>query len=195
MGGVPLPEGYHSVNPYIVVDDAERLIDFLVRVFAGVEQGRSLRLDGRIDHGDVRIGDSLVMLSEASEQYPARPCVHFVYVPDVDVTYRAALAAGAPGAVPVIDARRKEIFVLSSGHVRCLAPASLEVDPGRTYVGDGAVRYRATIEAAGGVVPADESELHLPRARFHAQLADRGGPAEQVEPVYVRAPDAEKALA
>jgi hypothetical protein len=43
-----------------------------------VEQGRSLRPDGRIDHGDIRIGDSLVLLSEASEQYPARPCVHFV---------------------------------------------------------------------------------------------------------------------
>jgi len=95
MGGVPLPEGYHSVNPYIVVDDAERLIHFLVEVFGAVEQGRALRPDGRIDHGDVRIGDSLVMLSEASEQYPTRACVHFVYVPDVGATYRAALAAGA----------------------------------------------------------------------------------------------------
>ena len=73
MGGVPLPEGYHSVNPYIVVDDAERLIHFLVEVFGAVEQGRALRPDGRIDHADVRIGDSLVMLSEASQQYPADP--------------------------------------------------------------------------------------------------------------------------
>ena len=95
MGGVPLPEGYHSVNPYIVADDTERLIDFLVKVFGAVEQGRALGPDGRIDHADVRIGDSLVMLSEASAAYPARPCVHFVYVPDVDVTYRTALAAGA----------------------------------------------------------------------------------------------------
>jgi PhnB protein len=61
-----------------VVDDAERLIGFLAEVFGAVEQGRSLRPDGRIDHGDVRIGDSLVMLSEASQQYPARPCVHAV---------------------------------------------------------------------------------------------------------------------
>lgn len=59
------------------------------------EQGSSLRPDGRIDHGDVRIGDSLVILSEASQQYPARPCVHFVYVPDVEATYRAAPASGA----------------------------------------------------------------------------------------------------
>jgi PhnB protein len=103
MCGVPLPEGYHSVNPYIVADDAERLIEFLVQVFGAVEQGRSLRLDGHIDHADVRIGDSLVMLSEASEQYPARPCVHFVYVLDVDATYRAALVAGATSILKPTD--------------------------------------------------------------------------------------------
>jgi len=91
------------VNPYIVVDGAERLIDFLVEVFGGVEQGRSLRPDGRIEHGDVRIGDSLVMLSEASEAYPARPCVHFVYVDDVDATYRAGLAAGATSILAPTD--------------------------------------------------------------------------------------------
>ncbi len=106
-----------------------------------------------------------------------------------------ALAAGAAGAVPVIDARRREVFVSVSGHVRCLAPDVLEVDVGRTYVGSGAVRYRAVIEAAGGVVPPDESELHLPRARFHAGLAHDAGPAELVEPIYARPPDAEKAVA
>jgi tRNA threonylcarbamoyladenosine biosynthesis protein TsaB len=116
-------------------------------------------------------------------------------LPVAGVSTPAALAAGAPGAVPVIDARRGEIFTVVSGHVRCLAPDMLEVDSGRTYVGDGAVRYRATIEGAGGIVPPDGSELHVPRARFHAQLAGEGGPAEQVEPVYVRAPDAERALA
>jgi hypothetical protein len=70
-----------------------------------------------------------------------------------------------------------------------------DVDPGRTYVGDGAVRYRAAIEAGGGVVPPDDRDVHVPRARFHARLAGEGGPAEHVEPVYVRAPDAEQALA
>jgi uncharacterized glyoxalase superfamily protein PhnB len=91
-----LPEGYHSVNPYIVVDDAERLIEFLAVVFGGREQGtRELKPDGRIGHADVRIGDSLVMVSDSSEAYPARPSVFFVYVDDVDATYCAALAAGA----------------------------------------------------------------------------------------------------
>jgi len=81
-----------------------------------------------------------------------------------------ALAAGAPGAVPVIDARRGEIFTAVLGHVMGLTPDTFEVIVGRTYVGDGAVRYRAGIEAAGGAVPPDTSELHVPRARFHAQL-------------------------
>jgi tRNA threonylcarbamoyladenosine biosynthesis protein TsaB len=111
-------------------------------------------------------------------------------LPVAGVSTLEALAAGAPGAVPVIDARRGEVFTVVCGHVRCLAPDVVEVDHGRTYVGDGAVRYRETIEAGGGVVPPDDSELHLPRARFHAQLAGEGGPAELVEPVYVREPDA-----
>jgi tRNA threonylcarbamoyladenosine biosynthesis protein TsaB len=116
-------------------------------------------------------------------------------LPVAGVSTLEALAAGAPGAVPVIDARRREVFALLSGHVRCLAPDVLEVDPARTYVGDGAVRYRAVIEAAGGVVPPDRNEVHIPRARFHALLARDAGPAELVEPVYLRVPDAEQAIA
>src|SRR5437870_10365281 len=80
MAGVPLPEGYHSVNPYIVVDGAEGLIQFLVDVFGAKEIERELRSDGRIEHGEVRIGDSIVMVSEATERYPARPCVQFAYL-------------------------------------------------------------------------------------------------------------------
>ena len=105
-----------------------------------------------------------------------------------------ALAAGVPGAVPVIDARRREVFVLEGGEPRCLAPADLDVEAGRAYVGDGALRYRETIEAAGGVVPPDD-ELHVPHARLHVLLAGPGGPAERVEPLYLRVPDAEQAIA
>jgi tRNA threonylcarbamoyladenosine biosynthesis protein TsaB len=116
-------------------------------------------------------------------------------LPVAGVSTLEALAAGAPGAVPVIDARRGEIVVLASAQVRLLAPAELDVEADRTYVGDGAVRYRATIEAGGGVVPDDDSEVHVPRARFHARLAGEGRPAEEVEPLYLRVPDAERALA
>jgi tRNA threonylcarbamoyladenosine biosynthesis protein TsaB len=101
------------------------------------------------------------------------------------------LAAGAPGALPVIDARRGEVFVLLS-EPRVLAPAELELLPGTVCVGSGAVRYRSVLEAAGGSVPPDGDERHLPRARFHARLARDFGPAELVEPVYLRVPDADK---
>jgi tRNA threonylcarbamoyladenosine biosynthesis protein TsaB len=105
-----------------------------------------------------------------------------------------ALAAGAPGAVPVLDARRGEVFTRTDGAgAAVLAPEDLEVEAGRTYVGDGAVRYRTPIEERGGRVPPDESDLHIPWARHHAALARDFGPAELAEPLYLRVPDAEKA--
>jgi tRNA threonylcarbamoyladenosine biosynthesis protein TsaB len=116
-------------------------------------------------------------------------------VPVAGVSTLDALAAGAPGAVPVIDARRREVFASVDGGPRCLAPGELAVEPGREYVGDGAVRYRATIEEAGGVVPPDGDERHVPCARHHARLARDAGPAELVEPVYLRVPDVDKAAA
>jgi tRNA threonylcarbamoyl adenosine modification protein YeaZ len=109
-------------------------------------------------------------------------------IPVAGISTLAALAAGAPGAVAVIDARRREVFVPGS----VVAPGELDVEAGRTYVGNGAVRYRDLLEAAGAEIPPDGDERHLPRARFHAQLARDFGPAEQVEPLYLRLPDADK---
>jgi tRNA threonylcarbamoyladenosine biosynthesis protein TsaB len=112
-------------------------------------------------------------------------------VPVAGVSTLVALAAGAPGAMPLIDARRREVFVLQ-GEPRVVAPADLELDPGTVCVGNGAVRYRSVLEAAGAEIPADDDERHLPRARFHAQLARDFGRAETVEPLYLRIPDADR---
>jgi tRNA threonylcarbamoyladenosine biosynthesis protein TsaB len=101
-----------------------------------------------------------------------------------------ALAAGAPGAIPVIDAKRREVFVPGP---RVVAPAVLEIEPGVVYVGDGAIRYRAVFEQAGAEVPPDEDERHRPWARFHAALAGDFGPVDELEPLYVRLPDAVEA--
>jgi tRNA threonylcarbamoyladenosine biosynthesis protein TsaB len=113
-------------------------------------------------------------------------------LPLAGVSTLDALAAGAPGATPVIDARRREVFALVGGEPTVLAPADLPVEPGATFVGDGAVGYREVLEAAGGVVPPDDSELHLPRARFHASLATEFGLPEAVQPMYLRIPDVDR---
>jgi tRNA threonylcarbamoyladenosine biosynthesis protein TsaB len=112
-------------------------------------------------------------------------------VPAAGVSTLDALAAGAPGALPVVDARRGEVFVLQ-GEPKVLAPAAFEVVPGTLLVGSGAVRFRDLFESAGAEVPPDADERHLPRARFHAQLASGFGPAEEIEPLYLRLPDADR---
>jgi tRNA threonylcarbamoyladenosine biosynthesis protein TsaB len=103
-----------------------------------------------------------------------------------------ALAAGAPGAVPIVDAGRREVFTLVDGAPAVAAPDELRLEPGTTCVGDGAVRYREVFESLGATIPPRESELHLPRARFHAELAREFVDPETVEPLYLRLPDAEK---
>jgi len=115
-------------------------------------------------------------------------------LPTAGVSTLDALAAGAPGALPVIDARRGEVFV-RRGSPTCTRPEELDVAPGTVCVGDGAVKYREILEAAGAEVPPEASELHVPWARLHAGLATDFGPAERIEPIYLRVPDAEKAVA
>jgi tRNA threonylcarbamoyladenosine biosynthesis protein TsaB len=115
-------------------------------------------------------------------------------VPVAGVSTLHALAAGAPEAVPVIDARRREVFTLAEGEPVCISASDMRVEPARVYVGDGAVRHRDAIVGAGGVVPADDATEHVPWARHHAALARDFGPGEAAEPIYLRVPDAEKAL-
>jgi tRNA threonylcarbamoyl adenosine modification protein YeaZ len=122
----------------------------------------------------------------------ARSLAFALGVPVAGVSTLDALAAGAPGSVPVIDARRREVFVSDGSEPRVLAPHDVVVRPGTLYVGNGAVRYRSILAERGAEIPPDGDERHLPRARFHAQLAQDFGPAELVEPLYLRLPDADK---
>lgn len=92
----PIPDGYHSVNTIINVPDAAGLIGFVVATFEATEVGeRDLLPDGRVGHAKVRIGDSIVMIAQASEAAPARPCVVFVFTDDPDAVHAAAVEAGA----------------------------------------------------------------------------------------------------
>jgi PhnB protein len=94
--GLSFAPGYHSVNPYFLVRGVEGFIEFLTEVFDGREETKfkEVRADGLIDHADVFIGDSIVMMSDADSTNPPRPSVALVYLPDVDSTYRKALDRG-----------------------------------------------------------------------------------------------------
>ena len=102
-----------------------------------------------------------------------------------------ALASSEAGALPVIDARRGEVFVPGPRAVRPEEARSA----GRVCVGNGAVRYRDVLEAGGATIPPDDDPRHVPRASLHAALAGAFGPVDAIQPLYVRAPDAERWLA
>jgi tRNA threonylcarbamoyladenosine biosynthesis protein TsaB len=121
----------------------------------------------------------------------ARGLAFSLDLPVAGVSTLAALAAGAPGATPVIDARRREVFVLRD-EPQVMLPTELEPAAGDVLVGSGAVRYRDVFEAASAVVPPDNDERHLPRARFHAQLARGFTAAENIEPLYLRTADVDR---
>lgn len=90
------PECYTSVSPYLVVSDAAATIKFLKEIFSASELRRFPGPDGRrIMHAELRIDDSIVMLGEAAEGWPATPSHVHVYVADVDAVFRSAIAAGA----------------------------------------------------------------------------------------------------
>ncbi|HJQ25373.1 MAG TPA: VOC family protein [Blastocatellia bacterium] len=95
MAVKPIPEGYHTVTPYLVVEGAAKLIDFLKAAFGAQEVFRMPGKDGTVGHAEVRIGDSMIMLADAQAGYPARPSMICLYVEDVDATYQRALEAGA----------------------------------------------------------------------------------------------------
>lgn len=113
-------------------------------------------------------------------------------VPGAGIATLDALATAHPGAYPIVDARRREVFVTG---LRAVSPDDLDLEPGTLCVGDGAVRYRATFERMHAVVPPDDDPVHVPHARLHAALATDYGPVDAIEPIYVRMPDAEAARA
>ncbi|GIW42756.1 MAG: hypothetical protein KatS3mg077_0038 [Candidatus Binatia bacterium] len=90
----PIREGFHTVTPYLLVEGAARLIDFLSAAFDAEILDRKFRPDGTVIHAELRIGDSMVMLGEASSEFRPIPASVYLYVPDCDRVYQQALAAG-----------------------------------------------------------------------------------------------------
>jgi uncharacterized glyoxalase superfamily protein PhnB len=90
----PIPDGAHTVTPYLVVEGVPKLIDFLKQAFGAQEAGRMARPDGGVMHAEVKIGDSTVMMGEPMGDWKAKPCSLYLYVEDVDAVYRRAIQAG-----------------------------------------------------------------------------------------------------
>ena len=97
------PAAYTSLSPYLVVSGAQQVIDFAQAVFGATELRRFERPDGAILHAEVRIDDSVLMLSDATDGYPPMPSMVHLYVPDVDLVFGKAIAAGATA----VDAPRQ----------------------------------------------------------------------------------------
>ncbi|MBK5962681.1 glyoxalase [Thiocystis minor] len=107
----PIPDGYHSITPYLSIQGAAAAIDFYQRALGATESFRLAAPDGTIVHAEIRIGDSVVMLADSCASSPFRsPAalsgssvgLHF-YIEDVDTLFARALAAGATAVEPLKD--------------------------------------------------------------------------------------------
>jgi uncharacterized glyoxalase superfamily protein PhnB len=103
MAARPIPEGFHTVTPYLLVRGAAKLIDFLKRAFEAKEIERMRRQDGTIMHAEVRIGDSIVMMAEPTGDFAPMPSAMYLYVTDTDAVYRRAVQAGATSVMEPVD--------------------------------------------------------------------------------------------
>ena len=107
----PIPDGYHSITPYLSIKGAADAIDFYKRAFGATEVMRFPHPDGRVGHAEVKIGDSRVMLADEFPEMDFRsphafggsPVHIHLYVEDVDAVVKQALAAGAKVHKPVQD--------------------------------------------------------------------------------------------
>ena len=89
------PTEYHTITPYLIVKGADKLISFLVDTFDAQQKMCMKDDDGSVRHAEIRIGDSLLMISEAREEFPANDSMLHLYVPDVDATFARAIENGA----------------------------------------------------------------------------------------------------
>ena len=107
----PIPEGYHSLTPYLIVNDAAGAIAFYKEAFGAAEVMRMAAPGGRVGHAELKIGDSRIMLADEFPDMGARspkaiggsPVSLHLYVEDVDAVAKRAVAAGAKEVRPVKD--------------------------------------------------------------------------------------------
>jgi len=105
----PIPDGYHNLTPYLIVDGAAKAIDFYKKVFGATEKMRMPAPGGKVGHAELTLGDSMIMLADELPEmdhrgphaYKGAAVSLMVYVQDVDATVKTALASGAKVIRPV----------------------------------------------------------------------------------------------
>ncbi|MBQ0733786.1 VOC family protein [Aquimarina celericrescens] len=95
MQRMKITAGHQQAMPYLVIEKAEDFIDFIRKIFNAQEMIRTLDTNHRIRHSEIKIGDSTILLAEASKSYPSHPGSMYVYVKDTDQTYYDAIDAGS----------------------------------------------------------------------------------------------------
>lgn len=104
-----VPQGYYTVTPSLVLDDAAVAIDWYRKTFGAEELSRALGADGKVMHAEIRIGNSRIMLhdammgSKSPKSLGGSPASLWLYVDDCDVLFNRAVAAGAEATMPVGD--------------------------------------------------------------------------------------------
>jgi PhnB protein len=140
MSVKPVPDGYHTVTPYLIVKGAARALDFYKQAFGATELMRMASPDGRVGHAEIRIGDSPIMLADEHPEMGYRgpealggtPVSIALYVEDVDALFRQAIAAGGKELRPVKDqfyGDRSGTLVDPFGHVWTIATHKLDLSP------------------------------------------------------------------
>lgn len=128
----PIPDNYNTISVYLIVDGAEKLITFMTQAFGGSVIEKMQGPDGRIAHAEVRIGNSVVMLSEARPEWPAQPTMLYIYVNDTDSTFSKAMAAGGISIMEPADqfyGDRNGLVKDMCGNQWCIATHVEDVSP------------------------------------------------------------------
>jgi PhnB protein len=99
----PIPDGFHNVTPYIMVSGAQQVLDFLKRGFDAEEISVLRHPSGTVAHAQLKIGDSMLMLSDPMDKSPSTPATLYIYTPDVDELYNRALQAGGTSVMEPAD--------------------------------------------------------------------------------------------
>jgi PhnB protein len=89
-----VPEGFHTITSYFIVNNGKAFIDFVKNAFGAAEQRISTMPDGRIMHAQLKIGDSIIMMGEATNDWQPMPSVIYMYMQDIDEVYNNAISAG-----------------------------------------------------------------------------------------------------